>query len=410
VVSPDAPAAGTDRGATRRLLTAELLSIGTELTVGETVDTNAGELARTLVAEGVRVVRVTALPDDLDVVANAIRDALGRADLVVTTGGLGPTPDDLTREAIALVCGEVPSPDPEVVAWLRGMWDRRGMPFPEGNIKQAWLIPSATVLPNPNGTAPGWVVDRPDGRVIVTLPGPPREMRPMWTDDALHRLRERGLGRSMVIRILRLTGIGESQVADQLGESLLRAANPIVATYARADAVDVRISAVDDGDRTAVELVDDTERIVLAAVGDHVWAHGSTSWPEAIAQALAGRAWTLATVERGCGGSVAALLGDLEALRRADVIGAHGAEDEADEADGLALAEGVRERSGADVALGVIARPRGSDTAVSVAVVTPSVTHRERRLAFQTGPQGRARAALTAAAILLEQLRRDPQA
>ena len=173
----------------RRLLTAELLSIGTELTVGDTRDTNAGELARSLTGLGVRVGRLTALPDDLAVVVDAFRTGLERADIVVSTGGLGPTPDDLTREAIAEVMGEVPSVDPAVEAWLRELWTRRGMPFPEVNLKQAWRIPSATALDNPNGTAPGWFVQRPDGRVIVALPGPPREMRPRWADETLPRLR-----------------------------------------------------------------------------------------------------------------------------------------------------------------------------------------------------------------------------
>jgi nicotinamide-nucleotide amidase len=168
----------------RRLLTAELLSIGSELTVGDTRDTNGGELARSLTAAGVRVGRLTALPDDLEAVTDAFRSGLARSDLVVSTGGLGPTPDDLTRESIAAACGEQPVVDPEIETWLRELWSRRGQAFPELNLKQAWRIPSATILPNPNGTAPGWLVVRPDGRVIVALPGPPREMRPMWADHA----------------------------------------------------------------------------------------------------------------------------------------------------------------------------------------------------------------------------------
>src|SRR4029079_15676193 len=118
------------------------------------------------------------------------------------------------------------------------------MDFPGANLKQAWLLPSASALPNPNGTAPGWFVDRPDGGIIVALPGPPREMRPMWHDHALPRLRERGLGADVAARTDRLMGIGESQVAEELGEALLRTANPEVASYARVEAVDVRVSAV----------------------------------------------------------------------------------------------------------------------------------------------------------------------
>jgi nicotinamide-nucleotide amidase len=121
--------------------TAELLSIGTELTVGETRDTNAGDLARDLTCHGVVVGRITALPDDLPAVTEAFREALSRAELVVSTGGLGPTPDDLTREAIAALVGETPVVDPALDTWLRELFDRRGLPFPEANRKQAWLIP-----------------------------------------------------------------------------------------------------------------------------------------------------------------------------------------------------------------------------------------------------------------------------
>ncbi|MFI5200445.1 MAG: molybdopterin-binding protein, partial [Candidatus Limnocylindrales bacterium] len=149
----------------RVLRTAELLAVGAELTVGDTRDTNSAEIARSLTEAGVAISRITVLPDRLAVVSGTFRAALRRADLVVSTGGLGPTPDDLTREALAAVAGETPQVDPELEAWLRTLWTRRGMVFPEINRKQAWLIPSARALANPNGTAPGWWVDRPDGRV-----------------------------------------------------------------------------------------------------------------------------------------------------------------------------------------------------------------------------------------------------
>src|SRR5215212_12143375 len=119
----------------KAVLTAELLSIGTELTVGETRDTNAGDLARDLTRRGVVVGRISALPDELDSVTRAFREGLERADLVVSTGGLGPTPDDLTREAIAAHVGETPAVDPGLNAWLRDLFERRSLPFPEANAK-----------------------------------------------------------------------------------------------------------------------------------------------------------------------------------------------------------------------------------------------------------------------------------
>src|SRR5215212_2942227 len=160
------------------ILRAEILAVGSELTNGWTRDTNSGDLARELTELGVTVRRTTALPDDLALVTDAFARAMESADLVVSTGGLGPTPDDLTREAIAGACALEPRVDPELHAWLARLFQRRGLPMPEANLKQAWLIPGATALPNALGTAPGWWVERSDGGVIVALPGPPREMWP----------------------------------------------------------------------------------------------------------------------------------------------------------------------------------------------------------------------------------------
>ena len=345
------------------------------------------------------VTRLTALPDDLAAVDGAFRAALERSDLVVSTGGLGPTPDDLTREAIAAACGEVPAVDAGLETWLRALWERRGLPFAEMNLKQAWLIPSALAIPNDNGTAPGWWVARPDGRTIVALPGPPREMRPMWLDWALPRLRDRGLGVEVAVLTYRLTGIGESAAADILGEAILRAANPTVATYARADAVDVRVSAQAADGMTAVELVAGAAEVVRERLGHHIWATGSTTWGEAIGERLGELGWSLATWECGTAGALAALLGDVPMLRRSVV-------DTSTTIGTERAAQGLRGESGADVALAVRTREHGADTAVSVAVALPSGVHRERRLVFLGGPMGRSRAALTAAAILLERLRR----
>ncbi len=401
-MSEGAPVAATDPGTPgRRLVTAELLSIGTELTVGETRDTNAAEVARGLTEDGVSVQRIEALPDDLAVVCTAFAESFTRVDLVVTTGGLGPTPDDLTREAIAELCGEEPIVDRALEGWLRELWARRGMEFPESNLKQAWLIPSSTPIPNPNGTAPGWWVDRPDGRVIVALPGPPREMRPMWDGWVRPRLRDRELGTKLDIRTLRLFGIGESQAAERLGEAVLGTPNPVVATYARHDAVDVRIAAAPDPARglSAADVASAAEATVLERLGEHVWSRGATTWAEAIGSELEALGWSLATVETGTGGSLATL-----AAGRAEF--GRGESRQARDGDPDAVAAAARRTSGADVAGAVRAAERGADTAVSVAVATAADVHRERRMAFLGGQEGRRRAGLTAAAVLLRQLRR----
>jgi nicotinamide-nucleotide amidase len=393
----------------RPILAAEIIAIGTELTVGETTDTNSGELARSLVSHGVSVTRVTDLPDHQPTVVETLLAALTRADLVVCTGGLGPTPDDLTRESVAEACGEALSVDPLALAWLEGLWARRNQPFPASNVKQAWVIPSAKTLANLHGTAPGWWVDRPDGRVIVLLPGPPRELGPMWRDLVVPRLVGRGVGDDMDVRTLRLTGIGESQVVDRLGEPLLRRSNPVVATYARHEAVDVRISARAEGGRTAVELGDEAEAAVLGILGDHVWARGDTSWAEALGEALAKHGWTFAITERGSEGALVALVRGMPALRQAEVIGSEAEPQWQASYEGeleLHEAERIRTAGRADVGLAIRVETAGQDTAVHVGVVTPTGRHAERRLAFLGGRQGADRAAIAGAAVLQGFLRR----
>ncbi len=242
---------------------------------------------------------MTQLPDDLEVIASAIAGALQRVDLVVTTGGLGPTPDDLTREGIAQVLGETPAVDAGLEGWLRELWARRGLPFSNVNLKQAWLIPSAAALENPNGTAPGWWVET-SGHVILALPGPPRELLPMWQGQALPRLRAHGVGADRAAVTLRLTGIGESAVVDLVGADVMASRNPQLATYARLDAVDLRVSATGDGERSAEELVAEAVAALSPRIDAYVFARGEDDWSVALASRLGAR--RLATVEVGPAG------------------------------------------------------------------------------------------------------------
>jgi hypothetical protein len=237
----------------------------------------------------------------------------------------------------------------------------------------------------------------------------------MWSGWVLPRLEERGLGRPIASVTLRLTGIGESAIADRLGPLLDAVARPQVATYARADAVDIRIWTHDEvgepghaaGAGAAADVVAATEARIVELLGEHIWARGETTWPDALRAALEARAWRLSTVEIGLRGSLVHLLGEglgdrlafAEALlERPAPHGGHRATLEH-------LAERVRELGGSEVGVATEARERGGDTAVTVAVVTPEGTHRETRIAFLGGPLGRGRAAISTAAILLRQLR-----
>lgn len=394
----------------RRIHSAVVLAVGSELTSGTTRDTNGSELAEALTAEGVEVLWIALVPDRLELVVAALDEALRRADLVLLSGGLGPTPDDLTREAIAAVCGETPTVDRRLEAALRRRWLRRGLPYPTSNVKQAWLIPSARPIPNPNGTAPGWWVERPDGRLVVALPGPPRELRPMWADWVLGRLRRRGLGAPRAVRTLRTFGIGESQLVELLGADLLGAENPSVATYARSDAVDVVIVARDERSvggrrgRSARALLSEVETRVRSRLGDAIWGIDGDTWPSVLGRLLRDRRWRLASHEAGTAGTLVELLEPLLVsgdLVRAEVEATAG--DEAPRTDPTALAdraEAARTLAGAELGLAVALVETGPDSTATIAIADPAGQRTERRLVFGTGAQARLRAAVTAAAVL----------
>jgi len=180
--------------------------------------------------------------DNLGRVVDVIQRGLDRSDVIVITGGLGPTEDDLTRESIAAALDETIQVDPELERWLRDNFARRGRPMPERNVKQATLIPSAQALPNPVGTAPGWWVER-DRKIIAAMPGVPSEMKLMWETQVAERIRQRAGASVLVTRTLKVLGLGESAVEECLGD-LIHGANPTVATYAKPDGVQVRINDV----------------------------------------------------------------------------------------------------------------------------------------------------------------------
>jgi nicotinamide-nucleotide amidase len=284
---------------------AEILSIGTELLLGQIVDTNSAWLAGRLADLGVDCHWMSTVGDNLPRATEAIRTALARADLVVCTGGVGPTEDDLTREAIAAAVGEEPRVDAALEAELRTWFSGRGLAMPERNRKQAWLIPSGRALPNPNGTAPGWLVEKA-GKVIVAMPGVPREMTPMWERHVEPVIRA---GAAIRSRTLKLLGIGESAVEEALGD-LVRSTRPTVATYAKNDGVHIRLADRDADPAARDARIGHVEEQVRARLGRYVWGADADTLAGTIGALLIDRGWRLATAESVTGGELARALSE----------------------------------------------------------------------------------------------------
>ena len=374
-------------------LRAELLSIGTELLLGQIVDTNSAYLAGRLAGRGIDLLYTSTVGDNLGRATDSVRRAIERSDLVVCTGGLGPTEDDLTREAIAAALGETPSVDPTLEADLRTWFAARGAPMPERNRKQAWLIPSARALANPLGTAPGWDVRR-DGKRIVAMPGVPREMTRMWEVEVEPTLGEGSVLRS---RTLKLLGIGESSVEEALDE-LVHSTAPTVATYAKNDGVHVRITDK-GGDGVAVtQRIDAMERAVRERVGQHVWGTDDDTLGTVVGRALAARGWRLAVAEAVTGGEIARALTETEGsaswLAGAVVL---------QSADERTLATWASQL-GAEV---VCLAPSG-DTESSLVVRTPERDARRATVRYRSASEGRRRGTLAALDLIRRALLEQP--
>ena len=362
---------------------AELLSIGTELLLGQIVDTNANYLAGRLALLGIDCLHMQTVGDNLARARQAFERALSRSDLVVATGGLGPTEDDLTREAIAAALGETPTVDPalevELAAWFSG----RGLVMPDRNRKQAWLIPSARALPNPNGTAPGWDVQK-EGKRIIAMPGVPREMTPMWesVEPSLTR------GGALRWRTLKLLGIGESAVEEKLAE-LVRSTSPTVATYAKNDGVHVRVADKASTPEEADRRVAGMEQTIRARLGDYVWGMDEETLPSVIGRGLEARGWRLAVAESLSAGDIARALAEAPGAERwfRGAIVRPVADSETLESEGRRL--------GGDV---LMVTPYGAGTSELRAVV-PGRTRR-LDIRFRSAADGRRRALLSGLDLL----------
>lgn len=380
-----------DAASVPRAPTALILSIGSELLLGETVDTNAAYLASALADAGLELLGVRQLPDDRAVIADALPAGLREADLVLATGGLGPTHDDLTREGVADAVGERLDEDPTLANALRERFGGAGR-MPVSNLRQAMRIPSASVLANPIGSAPGWWVEH-QGRVVALMPGVPSEMRRMWTEELLPRLAQDVGLRPLHRRTVKTFGIGESAVAEKVGDLLESPGDGVIAgIYARDDGVHLRFSTRDDP-----ALLDGPMARATMLLGEDVFGIDDQTLPGVALRALADAGVSsLATVEVGTEG---ALLAILAAHERAD--------GEARFAGGVlgVKASAGATRPGADVVLRVLLGEPGAlgRSRVHVTLDAPAIGFAERQLRIHGSGQQRLRRAAFAA---LDQIRR----
>ncbi|MBM4451063.1 MAG: competence/damage-inducible protein A [Chloroflexi bacterium] len=281
----------------------EIISIGTELLLGEIVDTNSAYLASQLPLLGLDLHFISTVGDNQQRLINILQQAWQRSDIIFTTGGLGPTQDDITREAIAEFLDEEISTDPQLVKEFERLFKRFKMEMPKSNLKQAGIIPSAQIIANPRGTAPGWWIER-DNHTIITMPGPPNEMQLMWTKVIMPRLQQK-LGRAIIVsKTLKVFGLSEAKV-DELVSSFLASSNPTVGTYAKPDGIHLRITAKSCTTNDAQTLITEKEKDIRAILGDNIWGTDADSLEATVGTLLTSKGLTLASMESSTGGLLA---------------------------------------------------------------------------------------------------------
>ena len=288
---------------------AEVISIGTEILLGEIVDTNAAFIASRLPQFGIDMLYTSQVGDNPDRLSEIIERAWKRSDIIFCTGGLGPTEDDLTRETIAKTLNETMYQDETQADILRNFFQGRGGDMPERNLKQAQLIESARAIPNPRGTAPGWWVER-ENIIIVVMPGPPSEMTRMWEHEVAPYLEEKATS-ILVSRTLKTSGIGEGTLDEMIGP-LLHSTNPSIGVYARVDGVHVRISAKGANRQDALELIEPVEKEAREILGDSIWGSDDESLSGAIGRLLKKNNLSLGLMESATGGALASSLTDID--------------------------------------------------------------------------------------------------
>lgn len=406
-------------------MNAELISIGSELLLGQIVDTNASWMAQRLAENGVNLFYKTTVGDNFDRMTAILDSALERADVVITGGGIGPTQDDLTREAVAKVTGRTVVVHEPSLNELRERFQKRGFILTKNNERQAMIPDGAIVVKNPNGTAPAFMVEDPRG-VIISLPGVPFEMKWLFDNEVLPYLRQKfGLSQTIHYRVLKVADIGESAVDDRIGKLIAGSENPTVGVLAHPGQVDVRIAARSDSKETASSLIDPVESEVRDLLGDHIFATDDETMASITGELLKKGNKSIATCEDLSGGAVADAVQDAAGALFAEgvILNSNTALDRLAESGGekppfqdgesrsKALARAIRKLAGTDIGISVHAVAEGDqraenlgrgETYIALATADSEIVRHVRSAG--SGRPDRQRAALHALSLLRRHL------
>lgn len=356
-------------------MNAEILSIGTELLLGEVIDTNTSYLASQLPLLGINLHRVILVGDNRERLSEALHQAWKRSDIIFTTGGLGPTEDDLTREAIAEALHEELKVSSCLEQELRNIFARMGWKMHPNNIKQATIIPSAQSIPNTRGTAPGWWVEK-ENKIIVVMPGPPWEMQHMWINDVMPRLEQKLQKEFILTRTLKTFGLSESAV-DEVVSTLSSSTNPELGVYAKLDGVYLRLIARASKLEKAKKMITQSENSLREILGEHIWGFDDDTLEDIVGVLLVKNGLSIATMESFTGNLLASTLNDTLQSSKYYKGGFLACSNEAKIALGVdaqlikhygavssevaeAMAMVIRQRLGADIGIGITGNP-GSD-------------------------------------------------
>ncbi|MEL6269043.1 MAG: CinA family nicotinamide mononucleotide deamidase-related protein [Chloroflexota bacterium] len=364
-------------------LSAELVSIGTEILLGEITDTNSVFMARALRDMGINVFYMISVGDNKQRIADVIRTSLSRSDIVITCGGLGPTVDDVTRDGVALATDRELVFHDELLQMIAARFEKYRVKMTQNNRRQAYLPAEALVIENPVGTAPSYIVEVGD-KVVISLPGVPREMKFLMNERVVPYLREKyGIAEQIILaRILKTGGIGESSLDEMLGNELLEASNPTIGLAAHCGQIDIRITAKADTRAQASDMIDSVDQAVRKRAGEYIFGVDDDTLEQTFASLLQQNGATLAITETGIGTTISerlltAMGADLmhttelhespEALREFLAI-----EDGSLQALANGAAKRLLEQTGATVSIAVVSRPdvdENSDKEAGTAVV-----------------------------------------